>query len=110
MNNSSRKINQNAKEKYTEEVYRTNSNKQNSSVKLSSIFNKNNTNQNGACYNDYKICMKVLNSFNNSDVRHALSVIVENMNINWACQDDNGNTILHHLVLCNDKTKECKIV
>jgi hypothetical protein len=115
MNNSSRKINQNAKEDYTEEeVYRNNSKLQNSNTKLSSIFNKNISNKNNALQNggnkDYKICMKILDAFNNNNLQLALSLIVDNLNINLACQDDNGNSILHHLVLCLDRIKECKFV
>jgi len=114
MNNSSRKINQNAKEDYTEEVYRNNSKLQNSNTKLSSIFNKNISNKNNASQNggnkDYKICMKILDAFNNNNLQLALSLIVDNLNINFACQDDNGNSILHHLVLCLDRIKECKLV
>ena len=115
MNNSSRKINQNAKEDYTEEeVYRNNSKLQNSNTKLSSIFNKNISNKNNASQNggnkDYKICMKILDAFNNNNLQLALSLIVDNLNINLACQDDNGNSILHHLVLCLDRIKECKLV
>ena len=113
MNNSSKKFNQTAKEEYTEEVYRNNSKLQNSNSKLSSIFNKNisknNSLQNGG-NKDYKICMKILDAFNNNNLKMALSLIIDNLNINLACQDDNGNSILHHLVLCIDKIKECKLV
>jgi hypothetical protein len=109
MNNLSKKINQNSYEKYTEDVYRTNSKTQKSSTKLSSIFNKN-LNQNGACYNDYKICMKALTAFNNNDINQALTVIMQNMAINWSCQDDTGNTILHHLVLSCEKSRDCKTI
>jgi hypothetical protein len=109
MNNLYKKINQNANEKYSEDLYRTNLKTQKSKSELSSIFNKN-INQNGGCYEDYKICMKVLNAFNNNDFNLALSLIVKNIDINWTCQDDNGNTILHHLVLCYSSVKDCKVV
>ena len=114
MNNSSKKFNQTAKEEYTEEVYRNNSKLQNSNSKLSSIFNKNISNKNNSLQNggnkDYKICMKILDAFNNNNLKMALSLIIDNLSINLACQDDNGNSILHHLVLCVDKIKECKLV
>lgn len=109
MNNLYKKINQNANEKYSEDLYRTNLKGQKSSSELSSIFNKN-INQNGACYEDYKICMNVLKAFNNNDFNLALTLIIKNININWTCQDDNGNTILHHLVLAYTKVKDCKFV
>ena len=115
MNNLSTKINQNANEKYTEEIYRTNSKAGNSSVKLSSIFNKNidiknDKNQNGGTNKDYNTCMKILNAFNNNDINRALTMIVNNINIDWTCQDDNGNTVLHHLILCCSKIEGAKKV
>jgi len=30
-------------------------------------------------------------------------MIEDNIDINWSCQDHNGNTILHHLILCCNK-------
>ena len=103
MNNLSQKINQNA-----EEIYRTNNSmKKKSSSKLSSIFNKKNDNLVGGT-NAYKICMTVLNAFNNNNIKLALSTIMENLSNEWVGQDDNGNTILHHLVLCINRIKDCK--
>lgn len=52
-------------------------------------------------------CMQALNAFNKNNMDLALYIINQGVCC-LGCGDKNGNTILHHLVLCSKKNKECE--
>jgi hypothetical protein len=100
MNNLSNKVNQNAKEKYR--TYNSvNPRLSSSSVSYMSIKNKNTM-----IGGNQKRCIEALNSFNSKKIELAL-YIINTFDCDWSCQDQNGNTILHHIVLCSKTNQEC---
>ena len=100
MNNLSNKVNQNAKEKYR--TYNS-VNPHLSSTSVSNMSTKNNNNMIGG---NQKRCIEALNSFNSKNIELAL-YIINSFDCDWSCQDQNGNTILHHIVLCSKTNQEC---
>ena len=52
-------------------------------------------------------CMQALNAFNKKNIDLALYIIRQGTCC-LGCGDKNGNTILHHLVLCSKNNNECE--
>ncbi len=92
MNNLSSKVNQNAKQKYRTYNSLNQNLVNNFRSNVSSITNNN------MMGGSKTRCEEALNAFRNKNIDLAL-YIINTFDCDWSCQDSDGNTVLHHIVL-----------